>query len=134
MIPGIDVPAGLRRTGGNRKRYETLLRKFAEQQAGAVDAIETALSPGDAATAERAAHSLKGAAATLGAGSLSEAAARAEAAIKSGGDVTEGGAGAGASLDQVLADLRAALPEETGGNGAVAARPIPPPSRSLSPG
>ena len=32
VIPGIDVPAGLRRTGGNRKRYEALLRKFAEQQ------------------------------------------------------------------------------------------------------
>ena len=40
MIPGIDVPAGLRRTGGNRKRYEALLRKFAEQQDGVVAAIE----------------------------------------------------------------------------------------------
>ena len=89
VIPGIDVPAGLRRTGGNRKRYEALLRKFAEQQDGVVNAIETALSRGDAATAERAAHSLKGAAATLGASSLSEAAARTEAAIKSKGDVTD---------------------------------------------
>jgi HPt (histidine-containing phosphotransfer) domain-containing protein len=82
-----------------------------------VDAIEAALSLGDAATAERAAHSLKGAAATLGAGPLSEAAARTEAAIKTGGDQREAVRALAASLDQVLADLRAALPEETGGNG-----------------
>jgi two-component system sensor histidine kinase/response regulator len=34
-IPGIDVAAGLKRTGGNSKRYESLLRKFAEQQSEA---------------------------------------------------------------------------------------------------
>jgi PAS domain S-box-containing protein len=117
VIHGIDVAAGLRRTGGNRKRYETLLRKFAEQQASAVDAIEAALATGDAATAERSAHSLKGAAATLGASALSEAAARTEAAIKTGGDKREAVRTLAASLDQVLGDLRAALPEETGGNG-----------------
>ena len=117
VIPGIDVPAGLRRTGGNRKRYEALLRKFAEQQDGVVNAIETALSRGDAATAERAAHSLKGAAATLGASSLSEAAARTEAAIKSKGDVTDSVPALSLALNKLMADLRAALPEETGGNG-----------------
>jgi HPt (histidine-containing phosphotransfer) domain-containing protein len=112
------VAAGLRRTGGNRKRYETLLRKFAEQQSGTGAAIDAALAKGDAATAERAAHSLKGVAATLGANALSEAAFRVEAAIKNG-------EGAGAelraltlSLDTVLADLRAALPDQADGNGA----------------
>jgi CheY-like chemotaxis protein len=118
VIPGIDVPAGLRRTGGNRKRYEALLRKFAEQQDGVVDTIEAARSRGDAATAERAAHSLKGAAATLGASTLSEAAARTEAAIKSKGDVAETVRALSLALDKLMADLRAALPEETGGNGA----------------
>jgi two-component system sensor histidine kinase/response regulator len=118
VIPGIDVPAGLRRTGGNRKRYATLLRKFAEQQAGAVDAIEAALSLGDAGTAERTAHSLKGAAATLGANSLSEAAARTETAIKTAGDVRGSVRALAVTVNQVLADLRSALPEETGGNGA----------------
>ncbi len=81
-IPGIDVRAGLKRTGGNRQRYETLLRKFAEQQAETVEAMRAALSIGDAATAERAAHSLKGAAGTLGAVSLAEAAASAESAVQ----------------------------------------------------
>ena len=117
VIPGIDVPAGLRRTGGNRKRYEALLRKFADQQDGVVDTIETALSRGDAATAERAAHSLKGAAATLGASPLSEAAARTEAAVKNKGDVAESVRALSLALDKLMADLRAALPEETGGNG-----------------
>jgi CheY-like chemotaxis protein len=117
-IQGIDVPAGLRRTGGNRMRYATLLRKFAEQQSGTVGAIETALAMGDAATAERAAHSLKGAAATLGAGALSEAAAQMETAIKTGGDMRGSVRALSLALDQVMTDLRAALPEEAGGNGA----------------
>jgi PAS domain S-box-containing protein len=124
-IPGIDVSGGLRRTGGNRKRYEALLRKFAEQQSGTVVAIEAALSMGDAATAERAAHSLKGAAATLGASRLSEEAAKTEAAIKNGEDVTEAVKALSVSLAQLLSDLRTALPEENGGNGSgrVAADP-----------
>ena len=83
-FPGIDVRAGLKRTGGNRQRYETLLRKFAEQQTETVEAMRAALSIGDAATAERAAHSLKGAAGTLGAVSLFEAATSAETAIRTG--------------------------------------------------
>ena len=74
----------LKRTGGNRQRYESLLRRFAAQQATTVEDIRKALSMGDAATAERAAHSLKGAAGTLGAIALSEAAAKAETAIRMG--------------------------------------------------
>jgi HPt (histidine-containing phosphotransfer) domain-containing protein len=118
VIPGIDIAAGLKRTGGDRKRYVTLLRKFADQQSGTVGAIETALAMGDAGAAERAAHSLKGAAATLGAGSLSEAAALTEAAIKTNGDVPESIRALALTLDQVMTDLRTALPEESGGNGA----------------
>jgi CheY-like chemotaxis protein len=116
-IPGIDVHAGLKRTGGNRRRYETLLRKFAEQQAGTAAAMRAALSIGDAATAERAAHSLKGAAATLGANGLSEAAAKAEAAIKSGANIESAVERLSLALDRVLAALWAALPEDKTGNG-----------------
>jgi CheY-like chemotaxis protein len=118
VVPGIDVASGLRRTGGNRKRYEALLRKFADQQSGTIDTIEAALSKSDAATAERAAHSLKGAAGTLGASALSEEAARVEAAIKNGEHVTEALQTLSLSLEKVLADLRAALPEDLGGNGS----------------
>jgi two-component system, sensor histidine kinase and response regulator len=117
-IDGIDVGSGLRRTGGNRGRYETLLRKFADQQAGAVEAIKSALSMGDPASAERTAHSLKGAAGTLGATRLAEAAAVAEAAIKTSDGVDAALKELSLALDPVFAAIRTALPEETGGNGA----------------
>jgi two-component system sensor histidine kinase/response regulator len=117
-LPGLDVRAGLKRTGGNRKRYESLLRKFAEQQAGAVEAMRAALAAADAATAERAAHSLKGAAGTLGAAVLAEAAAQAETAIKNGRAVNEALRELSRSLDPVVAGIRAALPGEDGGNGS----------------
>jgi two-component system sensor histidine kinase/response regulator len=114
-VPGIDVASGLRRTGGNRQRYESLLRKFAEQQAGTAAAMRDALAKGDAASAERAAHSVKGAAATLGATALSETAARAETAIKTGRGTEAAVQALAVALDNVLAKLRAALPDDTGG-------------------
>ena len=117
-IQGIEVRAGLKRTGDNRQRYEALLHKFAEQQAGTVESMKAALSIGDAATAERAAHSLKGAAGTLGAASLSEAAAEAETAIKTGRGVPQAVRSLSLVLDPVLQAIRSALPEATGGNGA----------------
>jgi CheY-like chemotaxis protein len=116
-IAGIDVRSGLKRTGGQRERYETLLRKFAEQQLGATEAMWAAMSAGDAATAERSAHSLKGAAGTLGAVALSEAAANAESAIKTGHDVEAALKALSLSLDPVLAGITKALPDESSGNG-----------------
>jgi two-component system sensor histidine kinase/response regulator len=117
-VPGIDVDAGLRRTGGNRKRYETLLRKFAEQQSGTGAALVAALAKGDMATAERTAHSLKGAAATLGAKALAEAASQAEAAIKNRKDPGQDVQRVTGSLEALLAALRSALPDDAAGNGA----------------
>jgi len=116
-IPGIDVRAGLKRTGGNRKRYESLLRKFAEQQANAVEASRAALAAGDAATAERAAHSLKGAAGTLGAVALAEIAATAETLIKTGQPEEPALKKLSLALDQLVGGIRTALPEETGDSG-----------------
>ena len=95
-----------------------MLRKFAEQQASAVDTIQATLSAGDVATAERTAHSLKGAAATLGAISLSEWAAKAETAIKKGYGIDEAVSFLSLSLDAALADLRSALPADLPGTGA----------------
>ena len=117
-VPGIDVRAGLKRTGGNLRRYEILLRKFAEQQSGTIAAIRGALSAGDAATAERAAHSLKGAAGTLGAHALSDAAAKAETAVKSVHGIDDAVRLLSLALDAVLANLRTALPTDGSGNGA----------------
>src|SRR3954470_11526219 len=86
-IPGIDTQPALRRTGGNRQRYVSLLRKFADSQAGAVGEIRAALKAQDPANARRIAHSLKGASANLGANTLATAAGNAEAAIKTQRDI-----------------------------------------------
>ena len=111
-IAGIDVTTALKRTGGNRMRYETLLRRFAHQQKNAVEAIRQSLSSGDAATAERASHSLKGAAGTLGAMALSHAAAKAETAIRDGLGIDPALTALSNSLADVLNAIQDALPEK----------------------
>jgi len=116
-IDGIDVKSALKRTGGNRQRYESLLRRFAAQQATTVEDIRKALSIGDAATAERAAHSLKGAAGTLGVIALSEAAARAETAIRMGQGIDAALTSLSIDLGAAVGAIRAALPQEAATNG-----------------
>src|SRR4029079_16979641 len=88
QISGVDVVAAIERTGGNRTRYLRVVRRFAEQQANGVTELRAALAAGDQATAERAAHSLKGSAGNLGITNVQHAAAEAEAAIK-GGTLTD---------------------------------------------
>jgi len=86
-IPGIDVSWALKQMRGSRQRYESLLRRFAEQQASVVDEIRDALGADDPAKAERLAHSLKGASGVLGAKDLSDEAAKAELAIREGREI-----------------------------------------------
>ncbi len=112
VIPGIDTKSALRRTGGNRKRYEALLRKFAEPSGGGVAEIRTALAAGDMATAARAAHSLKGAAANLGASGVAEVAAKAEAAVTAGNGAEEILKALETALETAVAAIRSALPNE----------------------
>jgi len=121
-IDGIDVKSALKRTGGNRKRYEALLRRFAHQQAATVEDIRKALSMGDAATAERAAHSLKGAAGTLGVIALSEAAAKTETAIKTGQGIDNALASLSVDLAAAVGAIRGALPDEAATNGGGGSR------------
>jgi len=83
-INGIDTKSALRRTGGNRQRYESLLRKFADSSATELRQMRAALASGDTSTAARGAHSVKGAAANLGAVTVAEAAAKAETSITTG--------------------------------------------------
>ena len=131
ILPGIEVAAGLRRTGGNRKRYETLLRKFAEQQAAQSRRYEARLSAGDAATAERAAHSLKGAAGharryfTFG-GRRPRPRPRSRGGIALTRPVRLPFAIPGCRAGQ----FRTALPEDRSDNGAAPRSAIPPGSRS----
>jgi signal transduction histidine kinase/DNA-binding response OmpR family regulator/HPt (histidine-containing phosphotransfer) domain-containing protein len=112
QIPGIDTAGALKRTGGNPKRYESLLRKFAQSAPGAVQEIRIALAGHDTATAARAAHSLKGSSANLGAASLAEVAAKAETAITTGVGVAGALEALGTSLESTVAAIRSALPTE----------------------
>ncbi len=111
-IAGIDVKAALRRTGGNRLRYEALLRKFAHPSQGAVEEIRSALAAGDVSAAARAAHSLKGAAANLGAAALAEDAEKVEHAIISGKDAKETLGALTSSQAAVIQAIQSALPAE----------------------
>jgi HPt (histidine-containing phosphotransfer) domain-containing protein len=79
--------------------------------------MRAAMSAGDAATAERTAHSLKGAAGTLGAMALSEAAANAETAIKTRKGVDAALKILSLSLEPVLEAIAKALPNESSCNG-----------------
>jgi len=67
---------------GNTNSYRKLLVKFVDNQANAVNDIRKALGNGDAQTAERLAHTLKGVAGTIGADVLRAEAAEIETAIK----------------------------------------------------
>jgi two-component system sensor histidine kinase/response regulator len=111
QITGIDTKFGLKMTGGKRERYESLLRKFARQQAEAVETIRAALSVGDTEKAEREAHSLKGAASTLGAAALAERSAQVEDAIRTGRSVGEPLESLSHSLVAVVDSIRIALPD-----------------------
>ena len=128
-IPGIDTGAALKRTGGNPKRYESLLRKFAQSSAGGVQEIRTALVAGDTATAARAAHSLKGSAANLGAASLAAVAARAESALTTGTGIDNALGDLSTALESTVAAIQSALPPEqvvtrTNGDPATVLKPL----------
>jgi two-component system sensor histidine kinase/response regulator len=111
-IPGIDTATALKRTGGNRQRYESLLQRFADSQYATVTDIRNALEAHDSPTAQRLAHSLKGASANLGANSLAAAAAKAELAIDSNSDVDSTLHSLAATLSLTIAAIRTALPAE----------------------
>jgi signal transduction histidine kinase/CheY-like chemotaxis protein/HPt (histidine-containing phosphotransfer) domain-containing protein len=123
VITGIDTKSALRRTGGNRRRYESLLRRFAEPSAGAVEEIRAALAVGDTSTAARAAHSLKGAAANLGAAGLAEVAAKAEAAVTSGQGVEDALHALAISFESVAGAINSALPTEQSATATAAPAP-----------
>jgi PAS domain S-box-containing protein len=80
-IPGLDPSIGLRSLRGRVGRYGELLKLFAASHDHDVDAVLAHLAAGDFEAAQRLAHSLKGAAGTLGAFRLQALAADLEQAI-----------------------------------------------------
>ena len=109
-VAGIDSSLGLKNVGGKRERYESLLRKFAEKQARTVETIRDALSADDGSAAQREAHSLRGAASTLGVTELATHAGNVENAIRTNGDVDRALEILSHSLIAVVQAIRTAFP------------------------
>ncbi len=108
--PGLNVVAALRRLGGDRDSYLSLLRRFASGHGDAAEKLQGALADGDLRRAGHLAHELRGASASIGATALAEAAGRLERALRQN-DGFEAALGAlEAPLQRLLETLRERLP------------------------
>ena len=81
-LPGLDVGRGLAVVRGKLGRYLELLARFVATHADDMALVAASLAEGDQVSAQRQAHSLKGAAATLGANALAERARRLEQMLR----------------------------------------------------
>jgi two-component system, sensor histidine kinase and response regulator len=103
--PALDTAAGVANVGGDASMYARVLRRFGESFAGTPDAILAALAQDQTEQAERLAHTLKGAAGTIGAEMLQGAAWRLEQSLRAGTD------DCGGPLGDVAAELLRVLRE-----------------------
>ncbi|HJP33913.1 MAG TPA: response regulator [Candidatus Latescibacteria bacterium] len=131
-IDGLDVRAGLRNVANNHEFYIRLLRGFVSGvEADAVRIVRARLSTGDRDGAERAAHSLKGVAGTLGATRLQGLAQTLETGVREGSEVHSQLEAVDRELTQFLGELNAVLPVEagdpdgSGGEESVATQAVP---------
>jgi two-component system sensor histidine kinase/response regulator len=106
---GLDAAAGLRRVGGNRGLYMSLLRQFAEKEALAGMKVTSALAAGDYAGAERIAHTVKGVAGNVGFTGLQSVAAALEKAIKGRNGLDDAVRNFETSLARSVAALRGVM-------------------------
>ena len=81
-IPGLDVERGLKMTGGKETSYVRLLGMFAETHGEDAGRLSATLAAGDLVALKQLAHSLKGAAGTLGALQVAAAATALDAALR----------------------------------------------------
>jgi two-component system sensor histidine kinase/response regulator len=128
FVPGLDTKDGLMRVGGNQKLYLKLLRQFADQQGSAVEQISTALAKGDAAVAERLAHTLKGVAGNIGAKPIQAAAGSLEKLLRekaNGAALDAATQQVSCALEPIVTRLCAALNSPPSEQPAQAAVPVP---------
>ena len=83
-IPDLDTTNGLKRVNGNRELYLKLLRRFVDDHAGDAARIREAMEAGDAETARRQAHTLKGVAGNIGIVTVGAMAGEVEDAVRNG--------------------------------------------------
>lgn len=81
-IDGLDMELGLRRVLGKQELYISMLHKYLASQANTSEIIHDALSSGDLASAERAAHSAKAVSGNIGATQLQAMADELETLIR----------------------------------------------------
>jgi HPt (histidine-containing phosphotransfer) domain-containing protein len=84
-VPGLQIKVGLAYVQNRLERYEILLQKFVSSARNDLTRLRTALANGDRAGVARAAHSLRGAAAVVGATAMESAAQAIETAVRGGG-------------------------------------------------
>jgi two-component system sensor histidine kinase/response regulator len=101
VAAGVDVDKGIARFSGKEAVYRSMVCSFRHSYADAAVELRGALAAGDAVTARRIAHTLRGLAATLEAGSLATAAGKLEKLLK-----TEHG---GEAVEALLVDFGAEL-------------------------
>jgi len=110
-VSGLDVARGMAAVRGNSERYLDLLHSFVEVHAGDMAQLIECLAEGDKDTARRLAHSVKGAAATLGADRLAEEALRLETKLRQDASVRSDDIRAEIeAVNNEFAALNAALP------------------------
>lgn len=83
-IEGLDAQAGVQRLLNNATAYRSILQRFAACEADAVTRLRAHLATEDLASAQREAHSLKGAAGTIGAVQIQALASGLEMTLRSG--------------------------------------------------
>ena len=115
-IPGVDARSALARLGMGPEKYLHYLRRFGTGQSAALIELRAALELGDLATARRHAHTMKGAALTMGADALAAALRELEALLERG---------AGGGWGPLLAQAEQRLEAITAG---LAQLPVPEPA------
>ena len=106
-LPGVDVKAGLATTLQDEKLYRRLLAKFRDAYGTFAETFRAAQGDADASAATRAAHTLRGAAGTIGAKAVQAAAGELEAACRDGASSVR--------IDELLARTLAELSPVTRG-------------------
>jgi signal transduction histidine kinase/HPt (histidine-containing phosphotransfer) domain-containing protein/FixJ family two-component response regulator len=84
IVKGLDVEKGIKNVGGSKSSYADVLAAFRQDCENQIHQLRAALAGGDLLAYATAAHALKGALRTIGAGQLAFAAMRLESAAGKG--------------------------------------------------
>jgi len=123
QVPGLDLDGMRERVRGSESHLRELLAKFQRGQADALQRLRAALERGALDEAERAAHTLRSLAATIGAPELAAACGELEQGLHAGQSPAEASlARAEAALAGVIQALAQALPAVAEQEGIALAR------------